>query len=142
MLRLIRSVDPPPNCRLTCGQAIYSWFRHLPRPRLAPAGELLPLTGLPVVLDATMPRGTWRYTQDGVEVQSGAVGDGEHVWYLPAVKQFVTTESGPLREVLDGNLPEPEPVRMADPEVTARAAWYVTPIIHAPQPFGITGAGA
>jgi hypothetical protein len=102
MLRLLQETEPAPRCRITCGLAIYSWIKHRPAPPLAPgAASILPLSGVPIVLDPRMPRGKWSYTENDVEVSSGQVGNGERVWYLPAADQFVTTEFGPLVEVLD-----------------------------------------
>lgn len=102
MLRLMQNLKPLPQCRITCGVTIYSWLRHRPQPAIARDGSLAPMFGVPIVLDARMPRGRWSYTENGVEVQSGQVGDGERVWYLPAADRFVTTEFGLWIAVLDG----------------------------------------
>lgn len=102
MVSLMKDIGPVPQRRITCGVAVYSWIRHRPAPPLKPGTAAIePMFGVPVVLDPRMPRGKWVCTEDGVEIACGQVGNGERVWYLPALDQFVTSGFGPLIDILD-----------------------------------------
>lgn len=101
MRDLLAEHPPRPRCEIRCGYAILRWFEAQPTTERLSFTPHPTLSGIPIILDSDLGRGTWVVTEDGVEVERRMIGDGDRVWFVPMAGGFVTTDDETLAAGLD-----------------------------------------